>query len=341
DDRRAGFLAAIIKEAKVYGCYNLLVSYALSECRDDVAPARQGDPAYDLNTSPDGYLKKWIARRLPLQVFMSQVGPYLFYQARSIMALYFMKMLSENPWCVGGGFSDQVALTGENDLRRYLKGGVDPNKLVVVGEPTLDDLFDSTKSKDKIKAGIIRSHGFDPQQKILICALPPFAEHRVFDWETHWKEIDFLMKNLADTGLNVLLSLHPKSSRKDYLKLEEKPRVGIAYEPLSKILTAGDIFVATFSSTVRWAVLLSIPTVVFDFYGFGYRLYDNLGGIKVISNREDFGPALDKLANDPVYYEGQVAQARKSAPEIAPLDGLARQRIIDLVWRQVGHKSGA
>jgi hypothetical protein len=341
DDRRAGFLAAILKEAKIRKCFILLVCYAVSHCRDELVPTRDGHPGFDLNAPRDRFLKKWIARRLPLQVFMSQAGPYLFYQAHPTMALHFMMMLSEDPWCVGGGLSDKVALTGEGDLQRYIKGGMDPSKLAVVGQPSLDTLFDSAREKDKLTEKLNLGYGFDSQKKLLICAVPQLAEHHVFDWETHWKEMDFLVNSLAGTGLNVLLSLHPKSQPEAYLKFEEKPNVRVAFEPLSTILPAGDIFVATFSSTVRWAVLLGIPTLVVDFYGFDYSVYDSLGGVKIVSNREKLSPALHNLAIDQVYYQNQVEQALKTAPEVAPFDGLARQRIIDLVWQQVGHKGGA
>src|SRR5262249_35532508 len=134
-----------------------------------------------------------------------------------------------------------------------------------------------------------------------------------------------------DSTAAVLLSLHPKSDPAAYRFLEAEFGARLLDQSLREVLPAADVFVGTYSSTVRWAVLLGVPTVVVDFYGFDYDIFDHFPGLVKVTDRALLAPTLKRLVDNPLYARELREGQRRAAPSVAPFDGRACRRLIDLV----------
>ena len=105
--------------------------------------------------------------------------------------------------------------------------------------------------------------------------------------------------------------------------------VTIVEEPLKFILPCADCFVTSFSSTVRWAALLQIPTVVVD-YGWhtNYDFYNDLPTVTIVREESAFFGKLEAaLAN----FKGKVNLNPDSNSDGVPFDGQATKRIVSCV----------
>ncbi len=329
-DRNLGIEAGVIRVAREKDRRRIVVTFAHSG-RDDVALSRKEDPIYRMDARSQGILKRWIQRRYPDQIYQSQHGALLFFTPVTTIMLGRMNMLPPNPWTIGGGYSDAVTLIGEEDRERYIDMGVAAEKLVVTGQPSLDPLYRAACQVAALRESLIKKYGLDSAKKLLVCGVPQLAEHGIVDWATHWQEIRFLVAALAQTGSNVLLSLHPKSQPEQYRFLEGEYGVKLLQGPLGEILPVADVFTATFSSTVRWAVLLGIPTLVFDFYGFNFDIYDHLKGVVKVTDKALLGSTLCRMLDDQAYYEQLRHDQLQAAQHIALFDGQANRHIIDLI----------
>lgn len=331
DDRKISLGFALSFAAKQKGVPSILVPWAYAQCRESIPLGRRGKPQYDVLHPMHSSLKKRILQRHPNQVFHSDKGPHLYYSPASTTALAILGMLPPNPWCPGGGFTDLVAVAGEYDRRRYLNNGVPEEKLIITDDPSYDELYEGRKEASKRRKNLIQEYGLPPDLPILVCAVPQLAEHGLIDWKHHWKEINFLVENLSLQGCNILLSLHPKSMPDQYHWLEDKYPVHISRQPLREILPCADIFLSTFSSTVRWAVLLRIPTIIVDFYGLDYNIFDHYKGAVQISEKNELLPTLQKIINDAEYANMLRAAQDAAALELAPFQGRARQNLVDII----------
>jgi len=94
--------------------------------------------------------------------------------------------------------------------------------------------------------------------------------------------------------------------------------------------------VASYSSTVLWAVLLGLPAVVVDFFQAKYGFFDNLDGVVVVTEREALSGVLSRVVKDQGYYDRLQSEQKRAAVNIAPFDGRASQRIIDLIADRQG-----
>jgi hypothetical protein len=335
-DRNIFLEPALMRATQERGGLGLVIPFAYSG-RDDVAYMRRNEALNRLDAPAQRGLKRWIARRYPRQVYDSPYGEVLFFTPTVTLALARAGMLPPNPWAMGGGLSDRVAVSGEDDRAASVAVGVPESKIAVTGEPSHDELHQAWRERAVLRARLCQGYALDPSRPLAIVAVPQLAEHAIVGWEQHWRDIRFLVEAVASSGASVLLSLHPKSDPEAYRFLESEFQARLLAEPLRNVLAAGDVFVATFSSTVRWAVLLGVPTVVVDFWNFAYDIYDHFGGVVKVGERAALAPLVARLVQDPAARDELRNGHRHSAARVAPFDGRACRRVIDLIE---AHESG-
>jgi len=211
----------------------------------------------------------------------------VFYYSHTIAnALEKFGIITKNPWFMGSGLSDIICLANENMKKYYVKNGVEKEKIRITGDVSYDKLYYKYMEKEDLKENIINKYKLCKDKQNIIISLPQLGEHNILPWKEHWKEINFLMDNIDSLKQNILVSLHPKMDKNKYLFLEDRYNCKILEERLVDILVVADIFVATFSSTVIWSVLCGIKTLVIDFYGLNYTIFDFLTSIIKVDNKK-------------------------------------------------------
>jgi hypothetical protein len=266
---------------------------------------------------------KWVFRRNRGQVYQGM----LYYRPFELMALKRFGVLSANPWVMGAGHSDIVCVDSRATGDRYLGYGVPEAKLRIVGDTAFDGLHQAYLARDGLRRSLIREYALDPEKKNIIVSLPNLAEHDLLPWDAHFREIDFLMAALKGTGGNILVSLHPKMDPSKYAYLEGEFGCRILTQRLAQALPAGDLFVATFSSTVVWAVLCGIRAVVVDFYGLDSDMFDFLKSVSIVTRRDDLSATLEQaLLTAPDFSEDWRKLSREEV-----FDGRTLQRYLRLI----------
>jgi hypothetical protein len=219
-----------------------------------------------------------------------------FYDSSTALVLKLYGSISKNPWMIGNGLADVVCLDSSFAMNKYLPEILEKSKYIPVGDIEYDNLFESLKKKDVLS--FYKKYKFEKNKKTIAVALPQFAEHKMMDWDTHWKEIRYIISCLEKQGNNLVLSLHPKMNREDYLFLENDYDCIIADEQLRDILAYADIFVAINSSTVLWAVILGVNTVLMDWYGLDSANFSGLTSIRYVKNKNELSKVLSQSIED-------------------------------------------
>ena len=242
-------------------------------------------------------------------------------------ALQKFGVITSNPYVMGSGDSNILCLNNQHYKELYIKNGVKKDKIKVIGDGAYDNLYAQNEKKISIRNEIMQNYHLDYDKKIILIALPQLGEHNILPWDKHWEEINFLVESCNKLEQNILISLHPKMNRDSYLFLEKKYNCQILNERLSDVLVVADVFVATYSSTVVWAILCSINTIVIDFYGLNYTMYDFLNSIKKIDNKEKLASTLETVINEEINFSDDWKKLSKN--EV--FDGKTTQRYIDLI----------
>lgn len=177
----------------------------------------------------------------------------------------FYKILSKNPYFVGCGINDIVIIDNIYTYRTYEnKTDMDTSKLRILGNISDDEIFTTYKNRDEIKKEFIKRYNLDKNKKIIIYSVPCYFEHGML--KNHEDARAYIEKVILSiqmaTNANILLALHPRITKDEYNYLDNKLNCTIPVEPLSNYVSIADTFVADFSSTVAWATLCKIPSVL-------------------------------------------------------------------------------
>jgi hypothetical protein len=334
-DRHPGWETALVKIANQRGIPSLIVPFAISHPRSDAENRLRASDAeaYALRSRFDRYL----SRKYPHWVYELDGRPWFFVPASIALAAKFWGMMPDNPWAIGGGSATQMAVESPKLKADFIEQGIPPEKMIVTGKPSIDQVYQLLHS---VEASQIRQElGVSREQPLVLCSVPQLGEHGLLPWDQHWKEIEFLFSALAEQNLApVVLSLHPKSKAEDYRPLIEKYGLILTNRRIYEILPLCDLFVATFSSVVMQAIGIGKPTVVVDFYGLGYTIYDQEPGVLVIRERAKLIPIMQRIISDRGYYQQLVQAQQKRAPEWILLDGRSTDRLIETIDQLIEKK---
>ena len=111
----------------------------------------------------------------------------------------------------------------------------------------------------------------------------------------------------------------------------ETANVRIAARRTSELVPLCDLYVASVSSTIRWAIACGKPVINYDVYRYRYTDFLNLDGVLVIEEQSEFREIVRRLDNEP----DELAQLRERQEAVAPrwgfLDGRCSDRILQLL----------
>lgn len=328
-DRNTGFEPAMLRAAHDLGIVSIIPPSAFSATLEGLFIARRQNPAHYVTHRTEfkrQFPNQW--RHDPLS------GEDLsFFGVATTQAYASLGMLPENPWVLGGGLSDWILVDSADVKQRYVDLGVDPGKILVSGHPDHDALSLSPRQKDETRAQLNDKYGLDPARKLIVLCLPNWAEVGLKSWEWHWRESELLCRHAASHGCNVLLSLHPSQERARYAHLEALfPPLRILDERLATVLPVADLyFTGLASSTIPWALLSSVPTVIADHYPEKDRIHAGLPGILYVAEADRLGDTLARLVGDDAYFQDLRQSQRESAHRYGVIDGQATARIVQVL----------
>jgi len=273
-----------------------------------------------------------LSEELPMLYYKDKVTSrrYGFYPTDKSQAYSITKILPRDPWNVGGGNSQFLLVNEKSELTKAQNLGIDKNKLIVTGNIEFDTMYRSCRNRKSLKETLRSKYSIN-DKLIVTIALPQLAEHGFLTWKQHWKEIDYLCKELERKNVKALISLHPKMDILKYTYLEKKFNHRIVDEALSYILPASDIFLATFSSTIPWAVLCNTPSIIFDFYGFNYDVFDCIPGIIIANSKSKFEATLCELIESDDQRLSIKKRYKEYSGNLSKFDGKSEVRIVKAI----------
>lgn len=273
-------------------------------------------------------LGKVVSFFFPHQVHFYKGEKCFFYHPRTVLALLFSRMLSPRPWIYGGGNSDYVFVTGENEKIFLESNMVRKSRIKVTGQYSHDAIYEQWSKREQARGDLYEEYELDKKQKLIVVALPQLAEHKLRDWEAHDEEVNFLLETLSNLSANVLISLHPKMAMERYKPLEKSFSVRIAEQRLSQLIASADLFVAGFESTVLWSILVKVPPVFLAYLQLG----QDLSRYQSVTNVNKKAQLQDRL-QEVLEKGGRREALKKEAPKMGMLDGKCGERIYEQLCR--------
>ena len=296
-DRSFGWELAFQKAARELSIKILIPQIAFfSECQNLLATTRKLSPSSlrQLDVSRNTVFKK----KYPKQWRHDTVSgrDFSYYPIWLVSHLDREKLLNPNPWSMGCGLCDLILTESKIARKRLVENGTPESKIKIVGCRSFDHLHKSFENKQEIKKIVIEKYNLCDKQKVIIISLPQLYEHNLATNEEHWVIQKTICDHAQKTDSNVLLSLHPKMQRKEYLILQDDYGCKILKEDLHTVLPVADLYlVGQGSSTIPWAVLSEVPLIILDSYGLEYDYYDWIKCAKIIKNISALNSCMEEM----------------------------------------------
>jgi hypothetical protein len=260
------------------------------------------------------------------------------YDGKSILRLPAQEILVQRlngqkcvqPWILNAGYAEAIFLESKSALRHYEKLGFRKEKLRVIGGAIEDALYAICLERSKHRHSLNVKYGLDPEATLVICGFPPdqySAATGRFEFASYGEMCTtwFRVLNLITDKANVLVVPHPRLDVK-LIAAFCNGKIKLADERLENILPLADLYIASISTTIRWALALGIPVLNYDSYRYDYGDFTGASGIIEINSASDFADALKKVLS-PTGFSKLKALAEADSANWGKIDGGFRSRL--------------
>lgn len=315
-----------VQAAHTVGAPVVVVPYSVADA---------SEPAEAVFDRPLHQWRRWpnaLAGRLyPHWVHVHRGRRLLRLPAGRALALEWLGAAPPRPWIMNSGAADALAVESAHMRQHYLRLGLPAEKMVETGALYDDTLAHVLSTAEERRSALYENLGLPAGRPMLLCALPPNPyPGQCGGFDSYSQLLHFWVETLAaQTGWNLVLRLHPRLRREEYGFLEE---IGgrISDADTACLVPLCDLYVASVSATIRWAIACGKPVVNYDVYQFGYRDYEGLAGVCTVSEREAFVDIIQQLSGDRARLAQTAAAQRAVQAQWGRLDGGACGRLLAL-----------
>ncbi len=237
-----------------------------------------------------------------------------------------------NPWLVNSGHSNVIAVESLAMENIYLQFGFPKNQLKTIGHPLQDTLSGVALDRDCRRAMLCKQYFHSPQLPLILVAMPPDQfKTRPCEYESYVDLINaFACLPRTLDGVNVIVSPHPNVSEESR-QLIRATGVVMVETTVADLLPLADLYIASVSSTIKWALGCGVPVIDFDCYGYGYSDYLQVPQVISTSDETGYRHALLRFA-DPIERSKLVLLARSNSFFWGGFDGKATERLEKLLF---------
>lgn len=282
------------------------------------------------------WMNRLVARKHPQWVFEHKGRRLLRERGARALVMEGMDLAPDKPWIFNSGRADAIALESEAMKAYYMDAGLEGDRLVVTGSPSDDRMAEVFLNQAERRQQLLLELGLPGDRPTLLTALPPNflgmpGGRPQCDFSRYDELVSFWMGALNKIqGVNKLIALHPSVQMESMRHLEgEETR--IACLPTAELVPLCDVFVASVSSTIRWAIACGKPVVNYDVYRYRYTDYVEVPGVLATEEQEEYAALVERLALDDAF-RSRVADMQDSvAAQWGRMDGCAGERVTGLI----------
>lgn len=310
------------------------------------------EPASSLVTSPDHISRPWAEKAISMfsrsrWVFEFEGKRLLRLPPARVLAMEMLGLSVPNPWILNSGSARAIALDSEMSRRAYLDLGFPKEQLEVVGEPVGAQLLEGLSHRSNLRRQIALENGFDAGDRpLLVCAFPPDqyrgTETRSFELPDFSALVEAWMEALLEVSrhANVLVRPHPRLNT-HLLEAYETDQLKITWRPTAELVPAADLYVASISATIRWAIACGVPVINYDCYRYRYGDYKEAPGVLTLFSRDDFRAAALRFFCDATFANDLRKRQNAVRGDWGMIDALFPKRFGALVSRIIRQERGA
>lgn len=272
----------------------------------------------------------WVKTHKGLRILYSRPG--------RILAMEMLGFSPPNPWVFNSGYADAIAMESEAMVDYYVEAGLPRSNMVLTGSPSDDAMARNVENAAALRAQLYAELGLPPGKPMLLVALVPdflyvTGGRPQCDFKTYPELVDFFLGSLAEQSTyNVVVALHP-SVKPETMRHLERDAMRIATRRTAQLVPLCDVYVASISSTIRWAIACGKPVLNYDVYRYRYTDFLGVPGVVATEERDEYRHLIRRFATEPQFVEDLRRRQQSVAHRWGRLDGGSTRRLIGLLDR--------
>lgn len=284
----------------------------------------------------DAFLFNWLLKKaFPLWIYESEREQFLLPFSWFLMCQLY-GFVPDVPWVSNSTQSRGIFYAADGEfIKLFYEGqGLDTQSWQIIGSLSNDRISMALSQKNFLRQNFAERYGLCPEKKWILIALPPDQTDlkSALDGQTYADLISQMVQDLKDNSgsrYEILIKLHPRTDLNNVIWIQ-KNGVTICSDSTDKILALSDLFVASSSATIRWAVNFSIPVINYDVYQYNYSDYNNCPGVIQVNDRNSYLRILHFYLHQPRYLDTLNFELKKN--QALTSDGLnSRERLLIMI----------
>jgi hypothetical protein len=288
--------------------------------------------------SASGLIGKFLARRAPEWIYEFDGYRMLRLPSADILAMRVLGVEHAKPWVLNSGQAAAICAESPASRAIYERLGIARQQLALTGSLVDDTLFAMRREREGRRRALETELALPSGRLLVVVAFPPdqFAARWQRDFEygsfeelvTGWREA---LAPLAGS-VNIVMRPHPRLSPGG---LETFVPAGcrVITRPTEEIVPLADVFVASISATIRWALGLGIPAINYDCYRYHYEDYNGAQGMVLVEDRHSFASVLREISLDAAARNRLSAKAMLDRVNWGLMDGGFSKRFLALLQK--------
>lgn len=226
----------------------------------------------------------------------------------------------ENPWTICGGNSDKIVVESQFVKDYYVRSNAKSHKMFI-GSPFLSE---AGIRRDSNPAAFLEAERKKSNQTWVLISIPPdHLNNRLF--QSFEDMFVGFIRLTSRRNVRLLISLHPRIDRRLISRLTEDIKAKITEIEISQLMPMVDLFVASASASIRFALAAKKFSINFNIYSLPFTEYSQLSVVKEVSDTVSFSKAYDEFlgAGPPHELSAKLYSKYPSDYFIGSSDGVA------------------
>ena len=319
-------LYILIKLGNASGIPTVIIPFTIANATEP-AEAYFDKHEYIVSDNP---VNRFIGSHFSHWVYCYKGRKLLRMPAWNIIALELLGFAPRQPWIYNSEETSLIAVENEQMFQYYRNEGLPADRLIITGALYDDILTEGIRNAETNRAALNKELNLNPNQPLLVCALPPSQFPRNCEFPDYPELVRFWMQTLTTIkGWNIIIRPHPRLGKED-LDFLQQFTLKLTQIDTASLVPLCDIYVASVSATIRWAIACGKPVINYDVYNMNYSDYVDAGGVITINDKESFRDTLWNLTSNPEYYNHMITHQQECMSKWGHLDGKSGERMLRL-----------
>lgn len=250
-----------------------------------------------------GLIARLLVERHPKWRFHHEGRDLLRQPAIKASCQEFLGLSSPAPWILNRGSAVSIALDGDAQRDLYVNLGFPIDQLKVIGDMN-GAMFHRVRSQKQLFVEeICAMYGWQSDRPLILCGFPPDQYQGTDTSRFEFPDYDALVEawmasfRMLSARANILVRPHPRIPL-ERLSGFEGPNVKISLRPTADLIPLCDLYVASISATIRWAIACGIPVINYDTYRYRYADYESAAGVVGVEDVGEFRSLMTRFVDD-------------------------------------------